>query len=135
MTNDKESQMTTTYQATGRLDFPVSDLSLARQYLDEPMEEYIQYCSEDLVPVVHTIRWDLTTEQDWKVTLVTNRPLTDQESKQISEWISGQNSDGLGEGFEQQSFAEIEPDDEDEEDWAMASFDWMTNPCTLVQVA
>jgi hypothetical protein len=55
MTNDKENQMTTTYQATGRLDFPVSDLSAARQYLDEPMEEYIQYCSEDLVPVVHTI--------------------------------------------------------------------------------
>jgi hypothetical protein len=64
---------------------------------------------------------------------VTHRPLTDEESKQISEWISGQNSDGLGEGFEQQSFAEIEGDDEND-DWAMASFDWQTNPCTLVVV-
>jgi hypothetical protein len=132
MTNDKESQMTTTYQATGRLDHPVSDLSAARAYLDEPMEEYMKYCSEDLVPVVHTIRWDLATEQDWKVTLVTNRELTAEESKQVSSWISGQNSDGLGEGFEQQPFAE-HGDDEDDE-WVMSSFDWQTNPCTLVVV-
>ena len=37
---------------------------------------------------------------------VDGRELTEQELEKLSDWISGQNSDGLGEGFEQQDFAE-----------------------------
>jgi hypothetical protein len=141
--------MTTTYTTTGKLTAPVSDLAAARRYLDEPMVDYIRYCDEALVQVVHDIRWDLLDEDTWTVRVVTNRPLTADESAKISEWISGQNSDGLGEGFEQQEFAEhftviegeifgedgYDGDYCDEWDESLtSSFDWRTNPCTLTVV-
>ena len=36
------------------------------------------------------------------ITVLTAGPLTEDEEQDLKEWISGQNSDGLGEGFEQQ---------------------------------
>lgn len=42
------------------------------------------------------------------VDVVLNAPLIDSEIDELKDWISGQNSDGLGEGFEQR---EIETDD------------------------
>ena len=36
------------------------------------------------------------------ITVQTAGPLTEDEEQDLKEWISGQNSDGLGEGFEQQ---------------------------------
>ena len=141
--NPKETNtMTCTYTTTGKLTNPVTDLAAARTYLDEPMVDYIRYCDEALVPVVHDIRWDLLDEESWIVRLVTTRPLTDPESEKLSEWISGQNSDGLGEGFEQQPFAEHydEGDDgrwgyvEGDDEITMSSFDWQDNPCTLTLV-
>lgn len=42
------------------------------------------------------------------VDVVLNAPLNDSEVDELKDWISGQNSDGLGEGFEQR---EIETDD------------------------
>ncbi len=42
------------------------------------------------------------------VDVVLNAPLNDSEVEEIKDWISGQNSDGLGEGFEQR---EIETDE------------------------
>lgn len=42
------------------------------------------------------------------VDVVLNAPLNDSEVDELKEWISGQNSDGLGEGFEQR---EIETDE------------------------
>lgn len=123
--------MTVTYRTAGELTMPVKDLAAANAYLNEPMEEYVKYCDEALVGVVHTIRWSLIDEASWQVEVVTNRRLYDTERARLSEWISGQNSDGLGEGFEQQPFAEHEGDDEDD-DWSMSSFDWQTNKCPLV---
>ena len=35
------------------------------------------------------------------ITVQTAGPLTDEEEQDLKEWITGQNSDGLGEGFEQ----------------------------------
>ena len=35
------------------------------------------------------------------ITVQTAGPLTEDEEQDLKEWISGQNSDGLGEGFEQ----------------------------------
>lgn len=35
------------------------------------------------------------------ITVQTSGPLTEEEEQDLKEWISGQNSDGLGEGFEQ----------------------------------
>lgn len=42
------------------------------------------------------------------VDVVLNAPLNDSEVDELKDWISGQNSDGLGEGFEQR---EIETDE------------------------
>ena len=36
------------------------------------------------------------------ITVQTAGPLTEEEEQDLKDWISGQNSDGLGEGFEQQ---------------------------------
>jgi hypothetical protein len=115
---------------TGKLAVPVNNLQAARDFLRnaEGMEENIY--PEYLQPQVHTARWDLTDDDSWEVILVSHRPLTAVECELLSSWISGQNSDGLGEGFEQQSFAEHGQDDRGEE-FLMSSFDWETNPCAL----
>lgn len=124
--------MTVTYRATGWLEVPVSDLTAAREYLNEPMETYLD---PPLISVVHTIRWDLKNEAEWFVDVVTNRRLTDEESAAVSEWISGQNSDGLGEGFEQQDFAEhFDEDSDHDDDDTMSSFDWRINKCILYMI-
>lgn len=125
-----------TYKTSGQLTEPVTDLTAAREYLAKPnMVDYIKYCDESLVPVVHDITWDLTDESSWVVRVITTRELTQAESAKLSDWISGQNSDGLGEGFEQQAFAEHGNDneysDDYDDDWSMSSFDWQTNDCKL----
>ena len=40
-----------------------------------------------------------------KVDLYLTAPLTPEEKESVTDWITGQNSDGLGEGFEQRSIA------------------------------
>ncbi len=126
--------MTSTYTTSGTLTNPVNDLDSARAYLAE--DDMTQYAPAGLP--IHDVRWDLLDEGSWKVTVVTDRELTEAESAEISEWISGQNSDGLGEGFEQQPFAEHCEYDRwgnmDEDSYVMSSFDWETNDCTLVFV-
>ena len=37
------------------------------------------------------------------VSVYLTEPMTEEEESALREWISGQNSDGLGEGFEQQA--------------------------------
>lgn len=131
--------MTATYTASGSLTNPVNDLAAARRYLDEPMEQYLGFWDDDkpLARLVHTIRWDLVDESHWIVRVVTIRHLSDDESTRLSEWISGQNSDGLGEGFEQQEFAETSDYESDysyDEDVRVSSFDWQSNDCALTLV-
>ncbi len=129
------------------------DIALAQTYLTA--DDMTQYLDESLEGVVARIRWELSTNgEDYKVEAICVRELTDDEQRVLSEWVSGQNSDGLGEGFEQQDFAEIKNDAEqdcpncdgsgcneddsecdrcdghgyfDTEQYAMCSFDWMTN--------
>lgn len=135
--------MTSTYRTGGTLTNPVNDLTAAQAYLsDDDMTAYVKYASHPaLQEVVHHIEWRLLTESTWQVTVVTDRLLTDEESTALSGWISGQNSDGLGEGFEQQHFAEHGYDEdyemsrfEHDEDYEMSSFDWETNKCLLVLI-
>ena len=129
--------MTNTYTASGVLTNPVNNLHAARIYLrSEDIGGMTQFAQgDDRCPAdaIHDVSWDLLDEGSWKVTVITNRLLTDEESASVSDWISGQNSDGLGEGFEQQPFAEEETG-EDYEDITMSSFDWMTNKCELTLV-
>lgn len=127
----------TVYTTSGVLKHPVNDIGEANAYLQE--DAMAKYLDPDLSNVVEFVEWSLTDEQSWKVTVVANRDLTTEESERMSDWISGQNSDGLGEGFEQQPFAEVVDeymDDDDEGllcDYDMASFDWEDNPCTLTK--
>lgn len=138
--------MANAYRTRGSLTEPVTDLSAARTYLKAEemggMTQFVKHANyPGLEEVVHHIEWDLLDEDTWQVTVITHRELTPAESEGLSEWISGQNSDGLGEGFEQQPFAEHEDsyggiyDDEDEEtEYSMSSFDWRDNPCKLEEV-
>lgn len=121
--------MTSTYTTAGSLTNPVNDLAAARAYLVQ--EDMSQYAPDGLP--IHSICWDLTNDSSWKVTVVTERELTADESATLSDWILGQNSDGLGEGFEQQPFAE-EDDEDDEYCVIMSSFDWQANECLLTLV-
>ena len=116
----------------------VNDLSAAQVYLTEDdMTVYLKddnRIPENVRNAVEKIEWHLTDECSGNIELQTNRALSADELKPISEFVSGQNSDGLGEGFEQQEFANYEDEglegyDESDWDneWIMASFDWKTN--------
>jgi len=72
---------------------------------DKDMSEYF-YGSHDLHEKLVSVRWDIENVQDTiygciRVDLA--EPLTDDEIDELREWIRGQNSDGFGEGYEQQT--------------------------------
>lgn len=128
------------YRTYFRLEAPVNDISEARDYLSsDDMTQYMKY--DKRIPFFHkinNIKWILTDESSGHIDLETSQELTDDELSNVSDWVSGQNSDGLGEGFEQQSFAcyedndyygynEDEDYDDYEDNFVMASFDWRTN--------
>lgn len=116
----------------------------AQEYLTE--DDMLQYFDSSFKEDILSIVWDLKTVNSGIIELVTKRKLTEAELNEVSSWVSGQNSDGLGEGFEQQWFAEIYEDVEHENEYydeeldkyitetttereyiGCASFDWRTN--------
>lgn len=124
------------------LEYPVNDFGAADLYLAaDDMTEYLHGAESDTKDFVTNVEWILEDEESGYIIVDTNRELTDDESKRISEWIRGQCSDGLGEGFEQQDFAgptdeEIEQGYEDGDDLieeCMSSFDWRTNKYLLIR--
>ena len=123
-----------TYETKFRLTNPVNDFDAAQEYLSEDdMAEYLRDDLEyrkaglDLDEIV-SVDWilDRGTEQSGVIRLVTKSELSKNMLATISDWVRGQCSDGLGEGFEQQPFAEI-TDEDDPDFYDMASFDWETN--------
>lgn len=88
----------------------VNDFDEASRYLTEDdMTVYLK--EDDRIPVevrnaVCKIEWELTDTNCGTINLITTRKMNEEELKYISDYVSGQNSDGLGEGFEQQDFAE-----------------------------
>lgn len=129
------------YRTYFKLEAPVNDLNDARDYLSsDDMTQYMKYDTrvKDFYHKIDKIEWILTDESSGHIDLETSQELTDDELSNVSSWVSGQNSDGLGEGFEQQSFAcyedndyygynEDEDYDDYEDNFVMASFDWRTN--------
>lgn len=128
------------YATEFHLTNPVNDLNAAREYLQ--VDNMAEYLSDDLRDLglkrlkpsdILNLEWDLQDEDYGLIYLDTAIELTDDELDVISDWVRGQNSDGLGEGFEQQPFAEIRYEGDEDEygysdyDTDMASFDWQTN--------
>lgn len=119
------------YEAPFSLKIPVNDLEAAREYLaEEDMTEALAEQHPELREKVSFVEWKLKDEMSGVIRVETMNPLTEGESETISDWISAQCSDGIGEGFEQQDFA-TERFEEAEEDYdaepQMASFDWDIN--------
>lgn len=128
------------YSAKFNLTEPVSDTLAAYKYLiSDDMTKYLLADGLGYNKVTN-IRWELVSATHGYILVDTEGELTEEESASISEWISGQCSDGLGEGFEQQDFAHYPCDctywTEDfwDENWATASFDWETNEYKLKKI-
>ena len=138
-----------TYRTQFTLVAPVLDWEAAQEYLSEDnMANYLRNDLDDScgyfnIPIGHlrdkviSLEWHLEDKSQGYIELCTTEEFAPEELAQISEWVSGQNSDGLGEGFEQQDFANYEDDsydDEEEEHWVMASFDWSYNKYIFTKV-
>lgn len=149
MEASRQGDTTHIYQTQFHLTNPVNDFEAAASYLKEP--NMTAYLKDDLKDVVREIEWVLDEEDCGHITVVTERELTRRELTDLSEWILGQNADGLGEGFEQQDFAVYEIEEEHEEEvynedtgeyeieyyeavTDMCSFDWETNSYRLEDV-
>ena len=127
------------YKTDFNLECPVNDYDAAREYLlEDDMTKYLidslrgDNVNEEEIMKIKNIKWILQDTQSGYILLTTTDVLPNNILSMISEWVSGQNSDGLGEGFEQQDFAEYDSGDYYDEDnyddeYCMASFDWKTN--------
>ena len=129
------------YQTTFYLLADVLDLDEAQAYLEEDnMLDYFD--NEEIKRKLQSMTWHLVDCGSGYIEVIANEELSENELEEISEYIKGQNADGIGEGFEQQDFASYDAallndrgeiddsllyDDDYEEDWVMASFDWNSN--------
>lgn len=131
------------YRTTGHLTGHIepANVGIAQAYLVE--HDMTQFVDDSVEAKVAHVEWHLHADgHNYHVDVKTIKPLNDDELRVMGEWISGQNSDGLGEGFEQQEFAEEQADEcgdcEDCENgyecdraYGMISFDWQTNKSEL----
>lgn len=143
------------YKTDFNLTNPVTDLEAAREYLRDHDATF--YFKNDDYGIdkqtrddVFEVSWELENESSGYIIVKAWRELYDDELADISSWIAGQCSDGIGEGFEQQDFASYTDDEyyrelnnfytwaeDDEEEpneddyFCMASFDWSTNDYAL----
>lgn len=110
---------------------PIQDGALedANDYFQS--DDMTQYLDDELKGPIDKVKWVLDDEQSGHVEVKTNRDLTPEEEHQLTEWISGQNSDGIGEGFEQMFAYEdvddtygYDSDNDDSDEYVMPSFDW-----------
>lgn len=140
--------MTAIYITKGTLTnaIPEEGIREAQAYLTE--DDMTQYIDPPLSDAMVRVQWKLESDgYHWSVEAITNRELTEAELKELSQWVSGQNSDGLGEGFEQQDFAWSTDTDDcgdcegcnegwscEDDGGAMCSFDWKTNDCAFERV-
>lgn len=116
------------------LTLEVEDLGVANEYLQcDDMTFYLKDSLSyekahhpgyrDGVPTdpdnIVKIRWSMVDPIEGVVELKTVNALTDSEKEYIEDWIHGQCTDGLGEGFVQQDFFVLDDFyyDEDEEDY------------------
>lgn len=93
------------YQTEFALSGEVNDYYKARAYLlADHMEDYLPESLEKVTKV----EWVLESLDSGVINAYTDKKLSKKELKELSRWVRGQNSDGLGEGFSGQGFAEGE---------------------------
>lgn len=112
------------------LTLEVDDLGAANEYLqcddmtpilkdDLSYEKAHHLGSRDGAPTdpdnIVKIRWSMVDSIKGVVELKTVNALTDSEKEYIEDWIHGQCTDGLGEGFQQQDFFVRDDYDYDED--------------------
>ncbi len=141
---DENQDTTKVYGTHFSLTGTVNDVEAAKEYLTEPpMTKFLTEALPEIKDKVANIEWILNDNgYEGDILLVANEPLDDYELYKISNWIEGQNSDGIGESFEQQQFAYTTWDDWDDEDdefvdlgdGEMISFDWVSNTYRLSDV-
>lgn len=92
-------------------------------------EDMAQYLDDHLREKITKVEWNLEGTDGGTIDVEAKEELTPDELAELSDWIRGQCSDGLGESFEQRDFAQIyDYDDWGDEDWVgMISFDWESN--------
>jgi hypothetical protein len=90
------------------------DFEEAFNYLvEDDMADYID--DDELRKDIISMHYVLTQSDRGTVFIIAKRELTEQELEILKQELEGQNSDGLGEGFCSQDFAECETDDEEYE--------------------
>lgn len=119
------------YDTTFSLSTEVEDVDLAQEFLQQ--DDMTKYLPERLKGIVTKVEWILFDSEYGTIDVEAERELQDDELTELSEWIRGQNSDGLGESFEQQGFEKSPFSDVDygysdyDAYYETAQFDWKTN--------
>ena len=98
------------YKTDFKLSAPIKeeDFEIAFNYLVE--DEMANYVDDEVKENLISMRYVLTQLDRGAVFIVVKRELTERELEILKQEIEGQNSDGLGEGFCSQDFAEHETD-------------------------
>jgi hypothetical protein len=101
--------MKTRYIARFNLTNPIDDdaIEAANEYLQS--DDMTQFIDNDLKPIINSIKWNLDAVDSGGIIVLANRELTRDESSRLSDWISGQCSDGLGEGFDSSHSPSMNP--------------------------
>ena len=89
---------------------------------DDPLDPFL----EEHLGIVGHLHFELKDERTCVTTLTTAEELTDKQVADIVDWLTGQFSDGAGEGLEQQVCYE---EHDDEQQWAIDNIsfeDWCT---------
>lgn len=103
----------------------------ARKYLDE--DNMANYLPDELSEKIILIQYDLITNNRGFINIISNALLTQEELIVLKDELDGQNSDGLGEGFEQQEFAELR-NSEDEDDYTCIYIEDNVDVPSLIKV-
>lgn len=138
----------TIYRSTGTLTGTIErdNVAAAQAYLTE--YDMTEFLKGGLKERVERIQWHLNADgHSYYVEAIARRKLSKVLLKELADWVSGQNSDGLGENFEQQAFAESHEGEcgecdgceyggqcTEDDGSGMISFDWETNDSTFSEV-
>ena len=81
-------------------------------------EDMAQYLDDDLIHKTNSMLWLMNDDNNGEIRIVVEGKLSNEDIENLVKFINGQNSDGLGEGFEQQGctkrnfeFLEVKKDD------------------------